>query len=148
MAGGTVLDYAARARGWRWNLTLKEWAIVCAILAVIGVVVIPRFTSHGDPTPRSRATQQVATLQAALDAFRKDTGRYPTAEEGLAALFRRPPGLRQWYGPYVVRPAFCDPWGNAYVYAAPAAGSRRPVVTSAGADGKAGTGDDVVATSP
>ena len=58
MGGVTVLDYAPRIRGRRWPPTLLEWGLVCVILAVIGAVVIPRFTSHGDPTRQTVAAQQ------------------------------------------------------------------------------------------
>jgi len=34
-----------------------------------------------------------------LEIFRKDTGRYPTANEGLEALLRDP-GVQGWDGPY------------------------------------------------
>ena len=148
MGGVTVLDYAPRIRGRHWLPTLPEWGLVCVILAIIGAVAIPRFTNHGDFSRHTVAAEQLATLRAALDAFRKDTGRYPTAEEGLAALFRQPAGLRHWHGPYVMRPRFSDPWGNQYVYAPAAEGSPGPVVSSAGPDGGPGTGDDVVASSP
>lgn len=43
------------------------------------------------------------TLAVSLDAFRLDNGRYPTTEEGLAALLSNP-GLQTWDGPYVQDP--------------------------------------------
>jgi hypothetical protein len=37
----------------------------------------------------------------ALHAFRKDVGRFPTVEEGLAALRIQPAGVDTWKGPYL-----------------------------------------------
>ena len=46
-----------------------------------------------------------------------DTGRYPSAQEGLRALLTNPGSLRGWNGPYVKKEAeLLDPWGNPYHY--------------------------------
>jgi len=36
---------------------------------------------------------QIKNLEAALETFRMDVGRYPTSDEGLAALVMPPPTL-------------------------------------------------------
>lgn len=51
-----------------------------------------------------------------LAQFKKDVGRNPTTEEGLAALMACPPALTAvWKGPYLDRLG-TDPWGRPYGY--------------------------------
>jgi general secretion pathway protein G len=64
---------------------------------------------------------QFSICAVALDALRDDCGRFPTTEEGLAALCIRPAaiGETKWRGPYLSPPIPLDPWGHAYVYRCP-----------------------------
>ena len=95
---------------------------------------------------RAAAAADLANLSVAIESFRQDCGRYPTAVEGVSALSVQPPQLPGWHGPYLKRPAV-DPWGKGYVYIPPA-GSNPQQLLSAGPDGRAGTADDVTATPP
>jgi general secretion pathway protein G len=57
-------------------------------------------------------------LGAALDAYCLDNGRYPTTEEGLAALWQAPtndPRPMNWRGPYLRRVVPLDSWRAAYL---------------------------------
>jgi general secretion pathway protein G len=81
----------------------------------------------------------------AADAYKRDVGRYPTAEEGLVALVEEPPGAGGWLGPYlpqsyVADGAVADAAGRPLGYR-PSAGEH--VVFAAGKDGEPGTADDV-----
>ena len=58
--------------------------------------------------------------------------------EGLDILIKRPAGEEAWRGPYLDEDIPKDPWGNDYVYQAPATSSDRPVLSSLGGDGKSG----------
>ena len=40
-------------------------------------------------------------LEATLDLYRLENGRYPSTSEGLNALVSRPPGTPHWKGPYI-----------------------------------------------
>jgi general secretion pathway protein G len=47
-------------------------------------------------------------------------GRYPTTDEGLAALSNQPAGIDRWNGPYLKKKDIpVDPWGNEYNYRSP-----------------------------
>src|SRR4029079_13677870 len=107
-------------------------------------IVPSRLSGRTQAARRAAARADLEALDVALDAFAQDTGRYPTAAEGLGALFSQPAGAAGWHGPYVRRPAPLDPWGFPYVYlpAPPPAASR---VVSVGRDGRQGTPDDVAA---
>ncbi|OGP66123.1 MAG: type II secretion system protein GspG, partial [Deltaproteobacteria bacterium RBG_13_47_9] len=65
------------------------------------------------------ARGQIELFGTALDAFRLDTGRYPTTEEGFKALREKPSGLETWQGPYLPKEIPNDPWGKAYAYKCP-----------------------------
>jgi type II secretion system protein G len=64
------------------------------------------------------ATTQMFSFKTALDAFRVDTGFYPTGTNALQALVHKPVGTTNWIGPYVTDIPK-DPWGHDYVYECP-----------------------------
>ena len=84
----------------------------------------------------------------AIDNFRLDVGRYPTAEEGLNALVVKPANADKWSGPYLKKEVPMDPWGHPYVYKIPGAKSDYGVISN-GPDAKqsGGNGEDAVITS-
>jgi type II secretion system protein G len=70
---------------------------------------------------RTQMDQVVATLEKlgnGIAAFKLDTGRFPTTEEGLNALIQKPAGLGSWKGPYA-REIPVDPWGQSFHYVQP-----------------------------
>ena len=95
-----------------------------------------------------RVTRQLLeTVSRALEMYMLDLGRYPTAEEGLAALVR-PNDLdeaekRKWRGPYLRREPL-DPWGKRICYELVEEDEGLPFrLWSVGADGQSGTEDDI-----
>jgi len=100
--------------------TLIELLVVLAILGLLAAIAAPqmiRYFAHGQ---ESAARTETATLSASLHLFRADVGRYPTTQEGLAALLKAPRDAENWSGPYVKRAsALEDPWGRRFVYRSP-----------------------------
>lgn len=134
----------ARIRA-RAGFTLIEILVVIAVIAVLATLVAPEVFRHLGSARESTAKSQVEMLGAALDAYRLDLGRYPTTEEGLAALRVAPAGAgARWRGPYMRKDIPADPWGNAYQFRGP--GQVNPTgydLLSLGADGKPdGQGED------
>jgi len=120
--------------------TLIEVMVVIAILAVLAALIVPKVMSRPDEARVVAARQDIASLLQALKLYRLDNLRYPTTEQGLAALVTRPtlpPVPPNWKpGGYLERLPR-DPWGNPYQYLSP--GLRGEVdVFSFGADGSAG----------
>jgi general secretion pathway protein G len=114
--------------------------VVVAILAVLAALIVPKVMSRPDEARVVAARQDIASLLQALKLYRLDNLRYPTTEQGLAALVTRPtlpPVPPNWKpGGYLERLPR-DPWGNPYQYLSP--GLRGEVdVFSFGADGSAG----------
>ncbi len=124
----------ARAAGF----TLIELLVVLAILGLLAGLVGPRVLSQLGGAKSKTANVQIKDLEQALELYKLDVGRFPTAEEGLAALVNKPAGVAGWNGPYLKRkdvPA--DPWGHPYQYSVP--GQHAEVdIYSFGADGVAG----------
>jgi general secretion pathway protein G len=126
----------------RRGLTLIEILVVVVVLAVLATLVAPNVFRHIGTARATTAKTQIEMLGAALDAYRLDNGRYPTTEQGLAALWQAPalePRAVNWRGPYLRKAVPADPWGAPYVYRAPGdqSGTGYDLV-SYGADGRPG----------
>jgi len=130
----------ARQRGF----TLIELLLVLTILAILAVVVVPKFTGRSEQAKVTAAGTDIASMELAIDSFEIDCARYPTTEEGIGALVEQPSGLTEWKGPYLKRGVPKDPWGNPYVYRCPGQHNVHGYdLYSYGPDGQEGGGDDI-----
>jgi general secretion pathway protein G len=124
------------------GFTLIEILVVIVIIAVLATLVAPNVFRHVGAAKDATARTQIEMIGAALDAYRLDNGRYPTAEQGLDGLWTRPardPAPMNWRGPHLTKEPPADPWGRPYLYRAPGTESRSGYdLLSYGADGKAG----------
>lgn len=127
---------AHRNRGF----TLIEIMVVIVILGVLAALVVPKVMSRPDEARMVAARQDIASLMQALKLYRLDNRRYPTTEQGLAALVTKPtlaPIPEGWKNGGYVEHLPQDPWGKPYQYLSP--GLRGEIdVFSFGADGVAG----------
>jgi general secretion pathway protein G len=112
--------------------------VVLAIIGMIVGLVGPRVLNYLSDAKVKTAQIQMENIGSALDLFYLDAGRYPTTEEGLAALVRPQSGVSSWNGPYLKSTTSPkDPWGHDYLYRAP--GQNGPYdVGSLGPEGKIG----------
>jgi general secretion pathway protein G len=102
------------------GFTLVELLVVLAILGMIVALVTPQVLKYLDRAKVDTARIEIKTLGSALDLYRLDMQRYPTQDEGLAALLEAPPGATAWNGPYLQQKKLpLDPWGRPYVYRFP-----------------------------
>jgi len=118
--------------------SLLEILIALAIIALLIGVAGPRVFALFERGKAKVAAIQIEQLEQGLDLFRLDMRRYPTSDEGLAALLERPgaeSGL--WSGPYIDKASgIVDPWDNPYAYRAEGSGAYE--LLSLGADGAPG----------
>ncbi|MCL2021804.1 MAG: type II secretion system major pseudopilin GspG [Betaproteobacteria bacterium] len=101
------------------GFTLLELLLVVVIIGLLAAYVGPRYFAQLEKSERSVAKAQIESLARALDTYRLDTGHYPTTEQGLIALVKRPNDEPRWNGPYLQKEAPLDPWGRPYVYRSP-----------------------------
>jgi general secretion pathway protein G len=128
------LPHRARAGGF----TLIELLVVLVIIGVLGALIVPNLFSSLDDARATAARTDIKTLVESLKRYKIDNQRYPTAEQGLDALVRKPaagPTPPNWK-PYLDKlPA--DPWGRPYQFLNPGVNGEIDVF-SFGADGQPG----------
>jgi general secretion pathway protein G len=119
------------------GFTFFEILVVITIIGLLAALVGPRLWKRISGAKQSTAKAQIELFGTALDAFRLDTGRYPTTEEGFKALREKPSGLDTWEGPYLPKEIPNDPWKRPYVYKCPGDHGDYDII-SYGADGVEG----------
>jgi general secretion pathway protein G len=124
------------------GFTLIEIMVVMAIIAMLAAMVGPRLIRQQENAAVKAAAAQIERLGTALDTYRLDMGRYPTGQEGLAALMQAPSGGSRWDGPYLNKEVPLDPWENPYQYRSPGGAGRPYDLFSFGADGAPGGDGD------
>jgi len=123
----------------RDGFTLLELLVVLVILGLLVGIAAPAAIRFLSKAKSDVARIQLQSISTSLDLFHIDLGRYPTEEEGLQALIRRPSGLERWKGPYLNGSEIPkDPWERPYVYERPAGGGVAFRLLSLGADGVEG----------
>jgi general secretion pathway protein G len=125
-----------RKRVNRNGFTLIELLVVMVILAMLAALVGPRLFGHVGKASQKTARTQIEMLGQGLDAYRLDTGRYPSTSEGLEALMNNN-GVQGWDGPYLKKAIPTDPWRNPYHYQSPGSHGEYDLY-SYGADGAQG----------
>ncbi|MEI9476838.1 MAG: type II secretion system major pseudopilin GspG [Deltaproteobacteria bacterium] len=129
------------------GFTLIELMIVVIIIAGLAAMVAPRLVGRTDQAKRAIAKADVSSnISMALKLYYLDNGRYPTTEQGLAALESAPssaPVATNWGGPYLESIPE-DPWGSPYKYKCPGNSNKTTYdLYSAGSDGSEETEDDI-----
>lgn len=120
------------------GFTLIELMVVVVILGILAMVVVPRVMDRPEQARRVAVQNDIQAIKSALDMYKLDNHRYPTTDQGLAALVEKPqsgPAAPNWNGYLDKIPK--DPWGNPYQYLHP--GKHGDVdIYSLGADGRTG----------
>jgi general secretion pathway protein G len=103
----------------------------------------------GVPTARASLRE----LHRAVNQFHADTGRWPTAGEGLSVLVHKPADVVHWpAGGYLdVTAVPKDSWGNDFIYEFQPAPGEPFRIKSLGADGRPGgngAATDLFSTDP
>lgn len=101
------------------GFTLLELLVVMVIIGLLAGLVVPRYFSQVGKSQSKVAAAQIDALDKAIVQFRLDADRFPTTQEGLAALNEQPPGVVGWAGPYLKKSVPSDPWGREFLYKEP-----------------------------
>lgn len=128
------------------GFTLLEMLVVLVIIGLIASLVGPRLFSRVDSSKVQVAQTQTRMLRGAVETYRLEVGRLPTAAEGLDVLVKAPAdeaAKARWRGPYLDEGVPADPWGNPYKYSTPGRDGLPFALYSLGADGvPGGEGND------
>lgn len=136
--------HAGRAVGF----TLIKIMVAVTIVAILGAAVPPLILSMMLPEPYesrvARAGIDMANYSQALKLYELNNHHYPSTDQGLQALVKKPTGDPEpenyAEGGYMKSIAK-DPWGRDYVYVSPGENGDFDII-SLGADGVEG-GDTV-----
>src|SRR6186713_212308 len=123
------------------GFTLLELLVVIVIIGLLAAYVGPRYFAQLGKSERGAAKAQIEGLGRALDAYRLDTGHYPSTEQGLGALVVKPNDETKWTGPFLQKAVPPDPWGTPYVYRSPGQGGDFDLLSN-GKDGQPGGDGD------
>jgi len=120
------------------GFTLIELLVVISIIGVLGALIVPNVLDRLDDSKVTATQTQVGSLMQQLKLYKLDNQRYPSAEQGLDALVRKPTAgtIPSNWRPYLDKQPV-DPWGKPYQYANPGVKGEIDVY-SLGADGKVG----------
>ncbi len=140
-----IVSHRAVGRRFARGFTLVEIMVVVVIIGILGALVVPKLLGRTGESRVVAAKTDIATLMQALKLYKLDNQRYPTTEQGLAALTTKPtsgPSANGWKEGGYVEKLPKDPWGNAYQYLSPGLHGEVDIF-SFGADGQPnGEGED------
>jgi len=113
-----------RHRNRQGGFTLIEIMAVVLIIGLLGGIVGAAVFGQINRARVTTAKTQIKQIEAALDFYRMDNGRYPSTDQGLDALVH-PPSIEPV--PKNYRPEGYlsggkvpnDPWDNRYEYLSP-----------------------------
>ena len=131
-----TVRFSRAARGF----TLIEILVVVVILSILAALIVPKIMDRPDEARVIATRSDIRAIESALKLYRLDNGVYPSTEQGLQALVRKPETgepPRSWKsGGYLDRLPK-DPWKREYLYLNPGLHAEIDIL-SYGADGQPG----------
>ncbi|HSC09286.1 MAG TPA: type II secretion system major pseudopilin GspG, partial [Steroidobacteraceae bacterium] len=119
MIASLITDRDLMMRARVFGFTLLELLVVLVIIGLLAGYVAPRYFSQVGKSEAKVAKAQIVAFEQALHQYRLDMGRYPTTEQGLDVLLKKPANESKWSGPYLTKAVPMDPWGRPYAYRSP-----------------------------
>lgn len=127
------------------GFTLIEIMIVVVIIGILGAFIVPKIMGRPDEARIIAAKQDIATISQALKLYKLDNLRYPTTEQGLQALVKKPvidPVPPNWKGNGYLERLPADPWKHPYQYLQPGLHGDFDVMSFGADNAQGGEGND------
>ncbi|MGI9257478.1 MAG: type II secretion system major pseudopilin GspG [Gammaproteobacteria bacterium] len=124
-------------RGSQRGFSLIEIMVVVVIIGLLAAIIAPNVIGNIDRALVTRAESDIRSIETALNLYRLDNFRYPSGDEGLAALVSNPGEAAAPNWKQLLTSIPIDPWNREYLYEYP--GQQREFdIYSLGADGTQG----------
>ena len=127
------------------GFTLIELLIVLVIIAILATIIVPRIMFAPHKAKETAAAAQIKNFETALALYKLQNGNYPTTEQGLEALAKKPviPPIPKHYqnGGYLSHIPD-DPWGNKYIYISPSKHGQYAIISYGPTGAPGGKGKD------
>jgi general secretion pathway protein G len=126
------------------GFTLIEIMVVLVIIGIMAGLIAPKVSGRLDQARKITAKTDISTIINALRLYKIDNIRYPTKDQGLDSLIKKPttaPIPNNYRNEGYLEKLPKDPWGNDYVYVNP--GKHQEIdVYSVGPNGDSTTIED------
>ncbi len=120
----------------RSGMTLVEVLAVVVLLGIIAATLSLGFSGAFGKGKREIAKTGIGIVIGKVESYKIDTGQWPDASTGLAALTDGSAAPTSAY--YLSPQQLLDPWGNAYQFVVPGPDGHPYEILSLGADGQPG----------
>ena len=104
------------------GFTLIELLVVVTIIGILAALIVPRIMDRPDQARVTAARADVASIMGALKLYKLDNGTYPSSDQGLMALVKKPERgdiPRNWKSGGYLERLPKDPWDIDYQYLNP-----------------------------
>jgi general secretion pathway protein G len=107
----------------KYRLFRDQWyaiGIIYVVPILAGIMAVVGTSANGylQKARIERTENEIIQISIRVNQFKRDCGFYPSASQGLDALFAKPsaePLCANWKGPYT-QSNFKDAWGTPYIY--------------------------------
>lgn len=118
------------------GFSLIELMVVVVIMGLLTTIVVINVLPNQDRAMVEKAKTDIRVIAQAMEMYRMDQMKYPTMEQGIAALTKQPEG-NNFRNEGYIKSLPKDPWGQDYQYLIPGEHGTFDVF-SFGADGRLG----------
>lgn len=101
------------------GFTIIEVMVVVVILGILAAIIVPKIMSRPEQARIVKVKQDLSSIQSALDLYKLDNGFYPSTDQGLDALVKKPtsePLPNSWKAEGYLQQLPMDPWSHPYQY--------------------------------
>lgn len=141
MRSVVLLSRAAASRAGRRaqaGFTLIEIMVVVAIIGILALIIVPNVVGKDDQARVTATKASLSSVANALELYKLDNYRYPSAEAGLAALVKRSPESRVFPDGGYLKKMPVDSWEHPIQYVTPGSNGKPYDLYSLGADNAEG----------